>query len=114
MTKARALKRRYILFEYRGPPVAADQLKRSLYAEALRFFGEYGLSFAALKLVGYDSGERCGIIRCERGRLDDVLGFLALIGSLEGAECRIVAVKSSGTIRGLGAPASVAAARPGK
>jgi RNase P/RNase MRP subunit POP5 len=113
MTKARALKRRYILFEYRGPSIGADQLKRSLYAEALRFFGEYGLSFVALKLVGYDPNECRGVLRCERGRLDEVLGFLALTSSIEGAACRIVAVKSSGTIRGLGAPAA-ATARPGK
>lgn len=101
MTKARALKRRYILFEYRGPEMVEDQLKRSLYAEALRFFGELGLSHAALKLVSYDKAKRNGVIRCERDYLERVLGFLALLGSLEGAEARIVALKSSGTLKSL-------------
>jgi len=101
MTKARALKKRYILFEFRGPQMAEEQLKRALYAEALKFFGELGLSYVALKLVSYDIKENRGIIRCERDYLDKVLGFLALLGSLDGAEARIVSLKSSGTIKSL-------------
>lgn len=101
MTKARALKRRYILFEYRGRDADEAQLKRSLYSEALRFFGELGLSHAALKLVAYDKAKKKGIVRCERDYLERVLGFLALLDSLEGAEARIVALKSSGTLKSL-------------
>jgi len=37
----------------------------------------------------------------ERDYLDKVLAFLALLGSLDGAESRIVATKSSGTIKSL-------------
>lgn len=111
MTKARALKRRYILFEIRSPAeMAEERLKRALYAEALKFFGEYGLSYAALKLVSFDKDKKTGIIRCEREYLDRVLGFLALLGALDGAEARLVTLKSSGTIKSL-APAQ---ARPGK
>ncbi|MCI0503724.1 hypothetical protein L0Y65_03360 [Candidatus Micrarchaeota archaeon] len=102
MTKARALKKRYILFDLQCPVgLGAEQLKRALYAEALKFFGELGLSYAALKLVSYDEKERRGIIRCERDYLDKALGFLALLNALDGAEARIVAIKSSGTIRSL-------------
>ena len=103
MTKARALKKRYVLFTYSGPEAGADALKRILYAEALSFFGELGLSHAALKLVSYDAAEKKGIVRCERDHLDEVLGFLALLSSLNGSPARIKAQKSSGTIKGLGA-----------
>ncbi len=101
MVKAGALRKRYVLFRYSGRPVDEESLKRSLYAEALKFFGELGLSHAALKLVSFDSSSNTGILRCERGYLDNVLGFLALISSLDGSEARLVAVKSSGTRRSL-------------
>lgn len=102
MVKAGSLRKRYILFSYGGPEMDSERLKRALYAEALKFFGELGLSHAALKLIGYDSQKRLGIIRCERAHLDPVLGFLALLNSLEGSEARLRALKSSGTIKGLG------------
>ncbi len=106
MAKAGALRKRYILFGFRGPDMAPEELKRSLYAEALSFFGEFGLSYAALKLVSYDAKARTGILRCERERLEPVLGFLALLSSLGGRPARIMALRSSGTIRGLNQPVS--------
>lgn len=102
MTKARALKKRYILFRFSGPELDEGQLKRKLYHEALRFFGEFGLSFAALKLVSFDPKTSTGIIRCQRDSQDNVLGFLALLSSIEGTEARLVALKSSGTLKSLG------------
>ena len=104
MTKADALRKRYILFELRGAEFDAPTLKRGLYNEALKFFGEYGLSFVALKLEDFYPSTKKGFLRCERGELDKVLGFLALIHSLDGKPARIVTLKSSGTIKGLGQP----------
>jgi len=101
MVKAGSLRKRYIAFELRGQQMDAEMLKRALYAEALRFFGEYGLSFVALKLVEYFPDKKIGIVRCERGKLEDVLGFLALADSLDGKAARVVALKSSGTLRTL-------------
>jgi RNase P/RNase MRP subunit POP5 len=101
MVKAGALRKRYILFRFAGRPTDGESLKRALYSEALRFFGELGLSEAALKLVSFDPSENTGIIRCERDHLDNVLGFLALISSLEGSEARFIALKSSGTLKSL-------------
>lgn len=101
MVKARALKKRYILFRYSGPAKDEESLKRAIYAEALSFFGELGLSYVALKLVKYDPGPMTGVLRCERGHLDHTLGFLALLSSMDGAEARLIALKSSGTLRSL-------------
>ena len=102
MAKARALRKRYISFTMCGDAQDPESLKRSLYAEALRFFGEYGLAEVALKLVGYSAERKEGIIRCERGKAETVLGFLALLDSLDGRPARIIAQKTSGTIKGLG------------
>lgn len=101
MVRAHSLKKRYVLFELRGASPDAESLRRQLYDEALRFFGEFGLSRAALKLVQFDPASRRGIIRCERDALGDVLGFLALVDSLGGAPARLVAMKSGGTIKSL-------------
>jgi len=100
MVKATSLKKRYILFELRtARDVEEEYLKRAIYAEALGFFGELGLSHAALKLVGYDASKKLGVVRCERDYLDSVLGFLALVNSLDGSPARLVAMKSSGTLK---------------
>jgi ribonuclease P/MRP protein subunit POP5 len=102
MVKARALRKRYILFELKGADeLDEEKLKRLLYAEALRFFGEFGLSYAALKLVSYDQTKKQGILRCERDYMEKVLGFLALCDSLDGTPARVVSLKSSGTIKSL-------------
>ncbi len=101
MVKAGSLRKRYIAFEFKGPDMDEEALKRALYAEALKFFGELGLSYAALKLVGYDRTKKMGVLRCERTYLERVLGFLALVSSLDGSEARLIARKSSGTLRSL-------------
>jgi RNase P/RNase MRP subunit POP5 len=104
MVKSDALRKRYILFELRGQEFDSEQLKRAIQAEALKFFGELGMSYAAIKLVQYDTTTKLGILRCERSYLDKVLGFLALVSSLNGKEARLVSKKSSGTIKSLGQP----------
>jgi len=106
MVKAGALRKRYVLFSLRGIEPGEDELKRSLYSEALAFFGELGLSYAALKLVSYDTKSKTGIIRCERTHLERVLGFLALLSSLGGSPARIIALRSSGTLKSLQEPST--------
>lgn len=101
MVKAGSLRKRYILFSYEGGEADEASLKRALYSEALKFFGELGLSHAALKLVSYDKEKKTGVLRCERSHLDSVLGFLALLSSLDGSDARLRAVKSSGTLKSL-------------
>lgn len=96
MVRAQAPKKRYILFVNAGTAQDESSLKNALYEDALRFFGELGLSYAAIKLVKFDG--KHGIIRCNRSYQDKVLGFLAL------SRLRLKAVKSSGTIRSLNTP----------
>ncbi|MBN1169493.1 hypothetical protein JXA56_00565 [Candidatus Micrarchaeota archaeon] len=93
MARAQAPKKRYILFENAGTVQDESRLKNALYDDALRFFGELGLSYAALKLVKFDG--KHGIIRCSRDYQDKVLGFLAL------SPLRLKALKSSGTMKSL-------------
>ncbi len=101
MTKAAALKKRYVLFHYKGPENSGEMIKRGIYNEALKFFGEFGLSKIALKLISFDEKTKTGILRCERAAKDDVLGFLAIVSSVNGKKARLVAVRSSGTLAAL-------------
>lgn len=102
MAKARSLKKRYIMFRYEGTEKDEQSIKHGIYNEALKFFGELGLSYAALKLISYDQQKKTGILRCERDYLDKVLGFLALLSSLDGgSEARFIVLRSSGTLKSL-------------
>lgn len=99
MVKSRALRKRYCLFSYEGKPIDETAFKHAIYKEALRFFGEFGLSEAAIKLISFDG--KAGIMRCERDYLERVSGFLALLSSLDGSEARLRVLKSSGTLKAL-------------
>lgn len=101
MTKAGALKRRYVAFKLEGIRLNEFELKKAINKEALRFFGEYGVSFLALKLMKYSEESRVGILRCHRDHLNEVLGFLALLSSLDGKSARLRSLKSSGTLSSL-------------
>ena len=93
MVKAGSLRKRYILFIVNAK-IDSQQFKKWIYESALRFFGEYGFSKTAFKLIEFDGQE--GMIRCERSHLDQTLGFLALLKNP-----RVIVKKVSGTIKGL-------------
>lgn len=102
MYSAMRLKKRYIVFRTKSEAkVSENDVKSGLYAFLLRFFGEYGYSKLSYKLLQYDEKQGLGLIRCERGVLDEMLGALALVESLEGKKARTVVEGVSGTIKTL-------------
>lgn len=102
MVRASALKKRYILFQVKcESEIGEDDVKRGIYNEALKFFGEFGLSKISLKFIEFDASSKTSIIRCARDHYKDVLGFLALVSSLNGKKARTIAKRASGTIRSL-------------
>ncbi|MBI5051398.1 hypothetical protein HZC08_01430, partial [Candidatus Micrarchaeota archaeon] len=94
MTKAGALRKRYIHFEVNGSEFKEEELKRGLYEQGLKFFGEYELSFVGLKLIEYRPAGRNGVLRCTRDKVEEVLGFLALINELNGERTRVISKKT--------------------
>lgn len=96
------LKKRYIVFQAKSAqPISEEDVKSGLYSFLLKFFGEYGYSKLAYKLLQFDEKGGMGLIRCERGSLYDLLGALALIENLNGKKARAIALASSGTIKTL-------------
>ncbi len=101
MGKAGSLKKRYVSFTVKpgaGVTLGEEEFKRGFYAEAVRFFGEYGLSFVSLKVHEYDATTGKGIVRCARDKIDEVRGFLALINEVNGKKARVIADKTSGIV----------------
>ncbi len=102
MYSALKLKKRYILFQTKSQEkISEEDVKSGLYSFLLKFFGEYGYSKLAYKLLQYDAGKNTGLIRCERSSLYDLLGALALIENLNGKKARAISLASSGTIKTL-------------
>jgi len=100
MTKARVPRTRHILFETDGK-FTEDEVKKGINSAALRYFGEYGVSFLNLKLIEYDEKTKTGILQCDRSKVDEVLGFLALVTELNGKKARVISKRTSGTINKL-------------
>lgn len=101
MVKAGSLKKRYLSFTVKcsdGSSLGEEEFKRAFYAEAVKFFGEYGLSFVSLKVHEFDARTGKGVIRCARDKIDEVRGFLAMVNSLNGKKARIVADKTTGIV----------------
>lgn len=106
LVNANTLRKRYIACEIKFANnnenlLSENEIKRAIYNEALKFFGEYLLSFVALKLISYDQNKKIAILRCNRNFHGEVLGFLALINSLNGKKARTIAKEISGTIKGI-------------
>lgn len=113
MTKATALKKRYISCELRSESAwGEDELKKAIYDEAMKFFGEYLSSYAALKFVSYDSAKHQVLLRCNRDLYPETLGFLALVSFLNRKPARLVALATSGTIKGIGRRLAGSAQKP--
>ena len=92
------LKKRYIGFEFQGS-FSEQELSRALYRHALKFFGEYGFSFRTLKLIEFDGNE--GTLLVDRDGAGEALGMLALISELDRMPARMIARKTSGTLKAL-------------
>ncbi len=102
MYSALKLKKRYIIFRTKSDSIISrEDVKSGLYSFLLKFFGEYGYSKLACKLLQYEEKEGTGLIRCERSSLYGLLGALALIENLNGKKARTIALASSGTIKTL-------------
>ena len=94
------MKKRYILFSLKGE-MSKDELSNGIYKYSLKFFGEHGLSTHIIRLIEFDEKKKEGILLVNRDAANNLLGMLALINEMGGKPARILAKKTSGTIRSL-------------
>jgi len=92
------LKKRYISFTLKGD-FTEEELSKALHKYSLKFFGEYGLSSRTIKLIEFNKPE--GILLVSRNCAEEVLGMLALINELDKKPVRLLAHRTSGTLKSL-------------
>ena len=94
-------KKRYVLFSLLlgGKPASSADAKRIIHEHFLSFFGELGTSSIAFKLVLYGEKGGKGILRCERGRVEEAIFCMALLSDWEGKACRLEPLSTSGSIK---------------
>jgi len=99
MKKCERTRYRYILFkivQIGKNKEKINSVENWIYKEVLKFFGEYGFSQLDFKFIEYKPNINLGIVRCNRDRINNLNGFLAMLNNP-----RTVSLKTSGTIKSL-------------
>ena len=101
MKPSERFKKRYVSFALAvdGKPPSPGEAKSMVHEHFLSFFGEGGIASLAFKLVKYDGNNGGGIVRCERGRVDEAIFCMALLSEWNGPPARMEPLSTSGTIR---------------
>ena len=101
MKPSERFKRRYVSFalSLEGTPPAASDAKSLVHEHFLSFFGEIGIAALAFKLVKYGENGGRGIVRCERGKVEETIFCMACASEWRGKACRMESLSTSGTIK---------------
>lgn len=97
-------RKRYVSFEVLGDGVFSfDSVKKSILESASSFLGFKGLSKCSLYVMSnfWDSTSCRGVLRVNRGCLDDVKSSLLLVSSIGGVEASVRSVLVSGSLKSL-------------
>ncbi len=103
MKPTERFKQRYVSFELLvgGAHPSAGRAKSIIHEHVLSMFGELGVSSLAFKLVKYGESEGRGVVRCERGCVQEMIFCMACLSFAEKEEARMMPLSTSGTIKGL-------------
>ena len=103
MKPTQRFKQRYVAFAVssNGSPLPYSGAKDCVHSHFLSYFGEQGVSSLAFKFVKYDDKTGRGIVRCERGKVDEVIFCMACLTEWGGMPARLEPVSTSGTIKRL-------------
>ncbi len=101
MKPSERFKRRYVSFSLAldGAPPNSSEAKSVVHEHFLSFFGELGIAELAFKLVKYDAGSGKGILRCERGKMEETIFCMACLSSVGVKKARLEPLSTSGTIK---------------
>jgi RNase P/RNase MRP subunit POP5 len=84
-----------------GKTPAHPEAKDLVHTHFISFFGEQGIAQLAFKFVKYDDRTGRGIVRCERGKVDEAVFCMACLSEWKGAPARLEPLSTSGTIKRL-------------
>lgn len=101
MKPSERFKKRYVSFVVTldGAPMPFGAAKECVHSHFLSFFGELGIASLAFKFVKYDGKSGKGIVRCERGMIEETIFCMACMSQYQGKKCRLMPLSASGTIK---------------
>ena len=94
-------KKRYVAFKCVGSDseaISEREAKEEVQKSILAFFGELGYSELNYKFIGYDAKSKTGVVRCTRGKEQQIIACLSLVSSVAGKKARTMPVSVSGTL----------------
>lgn len=101
MKPSERFKKRYVSFSLSvgGAAPPAAEARRIIHEHVLSVFGELGVSGLAFKLAEYDQKSGRGVIRCARDRVDEAIFAMALLSEVQGKQCRLEPLSTSGSVK---------------
>lgn len=97
-------RKRYVAFEVSGDKsFSFDSVKNSILESTSSFLGFKGLSKCSIHIMSnfWDSRNCHGVLRVNRGCLDDVKSSLLLVSSIDGIEASVRSILVSGSLKSL-------------
>jgi RNase P/RNase MRP subunit POP5 len=100
MKPTQRFNQRYVSFRLAldGAALPYSEAKDCVHSHFLSFFGEIGVAGLAFKFVKYDDKTGKGIIRCERGKVDETVFCMACLSTRNGKAARLEPLATCGTI----------------
>ena len=97
-------RKRYVLFQILGTNnLEFSDVSKAILSSARSFLGVKGLSKSAFFVMSkfWDSSSNTGVLRVNRGALDDARSVLLLTKEIKGNPCIVKSNFVSGTLKGL-------------
>jgi len=101
MKPTERFKKRYVSFSLSANNAAPNpaEARQIIHEHFLSMFGEFGISSLAFKLVKYDGKTGKGILRCERGCVEETIFCMACLSSWNKLPARLEPLSTSGSVR---------------
>ena len=87
-------------------PITEPHLVELINATIAKCFGEMGAASINLQFIRYDLKNAEAVVACEKSMSNQLLTALAFVQTTDGQPISLLAVRVSGTIRGLLRPRS--------
>ena len=99
-TEKKKLRKRYVVFAIlTEQKIEKKSLEEAIRANWVRFFGEKSLIKADPQLIYYDPSVKRGVIRVAHLYKDELIALMSTIKKIGEADCLLVPLKTTGTIK---------------
>ncbi len=99
-TEKKKLRKRYIVFAIlTEQKIDKKSLEEAIRTHWVRFFGEKSLIKADPQLIYYDPSVKRGVIRVSHLYKDELIALMSTIKKIGEADCLLVPLKTTGTIK---------------